>query len=288
MTDSELVKEKLAPVAVGGVGGSGTRLIALFLKRLDFHIGDDLNSALDNLWFTLLFKREEILSSNKAEFETLVNIFVKKMTLGDAYSQTEIGLVKRLASHDRSQHPISWLQERERSLLSRKPLLNQGRAWGWKEPNSHIVMERFQKKIPDMKYIHVVRNGLDMAYSDNQNQLKLWGRHFLGDNHQISPRFSLKYWHIVHRRVLEICEPMGSRFLFLNYDELCLSPSKSIKKLMNFLGVENSEVTVEELTGLVKVPKSFGRFKDFGLEEFDPVDVDFVKQLGFDTSLSQD
>ena len=32
-----------APVAIGGVGGSGTRLIAAILRRLDYYMGDDLN-----------------------------------------------------------------------------------------------------------------------------------------------------------------------------------------------------------------------------------------------------
>jgi hypothetical protein len=58
-----------SPVIIGGVGGSGTRLIAQMLKELGFYLGSDLNSANDNLWFTLLFKRIEILSASDEEFE---------------------------------------------------------------------------------------------------------------------------------------------------------------------------------------------------------------------------
>jgi hypothetical protein len=43
-------------VVVGGVGGSGTRLVATCLQRLGVRIGPDLNESLDNLFFTLLFK----------------------------------------------------------------------------------------------------------------------------------------------------------------------------------------------------------------------------------------
>jgi len=46
-----------APVAIGGVGGSGTRLIAQCLKELGYFIGSDLNESNDNLLFTALFKR---------------------------------------------------------------------------------------------------------------------------------------------------------------------------------------------------------------------------------------
>jgi len=37
------------PIVVGGLGGSGTRVIALMLERLGFFMGDDLNHAHDNM-----------------------------------------------------------------------------------------------------------------------------------------------------------------------------------------------------------------------------------------------
>ena len=46
-----------APVAVGGVGGSGTRVVAEVMRAFGFYLGSELNAASDNLWFTLLFRR---------------------------------------------------------------------------------------------------------------------------------------------------------------------------------------------------------------------------------------
>ena len=45
------------PIVIGGVGGSGTRVLAEILRSLDIFIGNDLNESLDNLTYTLLFKR---------------------------------------------------------------------------------------------------------------------------------------------------------------------------------------------------------------------------------------
>jgi hypothetical protein len=45
------------PVAIGGLGGSGTRIVAEMLAAGGVYIGEDLNDALDNQWFTLLMKR---------------------------------------------------------------------------------------------------------------------------------------------------------------------------------------------------------------------------------------
>jgi len=53
-----------SPVIVGGVGGSGTRVIAELLSNFGYYIGNDLNRSMDNLLYTFLFKRVEWFYSN--------------------------------------------------------------------------------------------------------------------------------------------------------------------------------------------------------------------------------
>jgi len=55
-------------IAIGGVGGSGTRLVAGALAAAGYFIGYDLNEASDNLTFSLLFVRREILDASDDEF----------------------------------------------------------------------------------------------------------------------------------------------------------------------------------------------------------------------------
>jgi len=73
------------PVVVGGVGGSGTRVIARMLVNLGYYIGDDLNDALDNLWFVLLFNYLDILDVAFDEFGGLLDLFVKAMVLNEDF-----------------------------------------------------------------------------------------------------------------------------------------------------------------------------------------------------------
>ena len=47
------------PVAIGGVGGSGTRVIAAIVESLGFDPGANLNRPRDDLTFTVLFKRPD-------------------------------------------------------------------------------------------------------------------------------------------------------------------------------------------------------------------------------------
>src|SRR5580658_3856252 len=105
-------------VAVGGVGGRGTRLGAALLQILGYYIGDDLNESLDNLWFTLLFKRRSILMECRADLFTLVSLFFSRMSGEMNFSGEEHARVLRLARDGRLQHPQEWLRQRAESFLS--------------------------------------------------------------------------------------------------------------------------------------------------------------------------
>jgi len=147
-------------------------------------------------------------------------------------------------------------------------------------PTAHIVLDRLIESGLEFKYIQVMRNGLDMAYSNNLNQLKFWGHVFLGRKPEVSPRDSLKYWHIVHRRVMQLGEKLGDNFYLLNFDQLCAFPDAEVDRLQKFLSIEDDSV-VKQLSGLVHVPRSVGRYKKCSLDDFDSRDVEFVKYMGF-------
>lgn len=273
------------PVAIGGIGGSGTRLVASLLSDLGFFIGSDLNPASDNLWFTLLFKRREILELGDSGFAELVAIFRGAMTAPAPLGPAALASVHALAARDRPAHDREWLRQRARSLVQwsaeRHAL---PRAWGWKEPNTHVVLPRLAPRLPGLKYIHVVRNGLDMAYSDNQDQLRLWGPHFLElEDIEVTPRLSLKYWRAVHQRVLAEGERLGARFLWLNYDDFCATPDAGLSTLLHFLGVESNSGLRDQLRARVRPPPSLGRFRSQPASDFDAEDVAFAAELGFDT-----
>jgi hypothetical protein len=51
-------------------------------------------------------------------------------------------------------------------------------GWGWRNPLSHIYLDFLSQYFKNLKYIFIIRNGLDMAYSNNQNQLINWGSFF--------------------------------------------------------------------------------------------------------------
>ncbi|MGJ4804181.1 sulfotransferase family protein [Luteimonas sp. SDU82] len=264
-----------APVAIGGVGGSGTRVVAELIDNLGIHIGTDLNDASDTLWFTLLFKREEVLDCSEADFDALTNIFVAGLTQGAPLLPAAASLVRSLAARERAQHPARWLEARAVSLIeaSRRPA--QGRRWGWKEPNTHIVIERLWQRLPELRYIHVVRNGVQMASSSNQNQLRLWGPRVLGEDGPATPGRSLAYWCRVHRRMQDLLARNPERMLWLDFDSLCRDPEDTVARLGRFLGYPPEDI-VAALPAL-KPPAR----RESCVNDFDPSDLAYVASLGY-------
>ena len=70
-----------SPVIIGGIGGSGTRVVAEILMRIGIYLGHTLNASLDNLWFTALFKRLDLFKKEqderKAEIKKGLDILIK-------------------------------------------------------------------------------------------------------------------------------------------------------------------------------------------------------------------
>ena len=252
------------PVAIGGVGGSGTRLFCKILSELGYWMGEDLNDSLDNLLFTLIFKNDTSVKCIDSEFEEAVTLFEKKKKMGSILTPVEIDFIKRFSMKDNpaTTRPL-WLDERI-EIISRQSQLEQGRiqGWGWKEPNTHILIDRLVKCIPDLKYIHVMRNGLDMAFSDNQNQLRRWWWLVFEKAPKFDPKASLSYWCWVHKRMLSIGKTLGENFYLVNYDNFCANPEIGLQKLLKFLNFEIRKEIIDHLLQFVKPPDSIGRYKN--------------------------
>ncbi len=222
-----------SPLAIGGVGGSGTRLIQELMQSAGYWMGDRLNSTLDDMRFSESLVTEEALTCSETRFDELLRQYLDQLV---------------------DVHGLPALE-----ALDVMP------NWGWKEPNTHLHMHRIALRIPNIRYVHVLRNGLDMAFSANQQQVMRWGEHLLGHPIDGSPRHSLRYWVLVHRRIQANCMRLGNRFLMLNYDRLCTRPDEELPALLRFAGVDPKSDLLARLRPLIKPPESIGRFRQHGL-----------------------
>jgi hypothetical protein len=269
---------KSTPIIIGGVGGSGTRVVAAILKDSGVYIGDVLNKALDNDWFTLLFWFQDILDIPEKDFDTRLEIFQTAMTGTRPLNKSEIRLVKHLSMAKRLkfQQSADHYTILANSLISHKAR-NHPNNWGWKAPYTHLIINRLVKRIPGIKYIHVVRNGVDMALSKNQYQLLIWGEKLIGNSFSVNPRNSLKFWRRSHERIEKIGASMGNQFLMVGFENLCLNPITEIVKIYRFANISFNSHRLENAIKLISTPSSIGRAMNASPDIFDASDLEYAQ-----------
>lgn len=283
-------------IAIGGVGGSGTRVIAQILIDQGFYLGSDLNRANDNLWFTLLFKRPAWFFRNRRNHNAIfraLHIFTRAMQGVGYHSPADIGFIAAAAfrssirgnSHagdGRGAWPFqrAWRMARPASRDYSKYL-----GWGWKEPNSHIYLRFLNDHFRNLKFIHVIRHGLDMAWGGQQHQLFNWGQLYEVTpprDLNLVPRAALSYWVRANQQAIRLGREMGDeKFLLLNFDNLCASPANEIDRLLSFVGQNPDRDERQKLCGLVQPPATMGRYRKHDLGVVDPRDVEAVRSFGF-------
>jgi len=176
-----------SPVIIGGIGGSGTRVLTEILQLFGFFLGKDLNIALDNESFTLLFKHPSWLHQNINNPEIIssrLSLFKKAMTCTQPFTKNElqtlddITRIMAVNGHNLNNNEGygEWAYYRKKKIMVESGF-REGNytGWGWKEPNSYLLLDHYPEVFPGFRYIHVIRHGLDMAFSKNQNQLYNWG-----------------------------------------------------------------------------------------------------------------
>jgi len=239
--------------AIGGLGGSGTRAAAILARNCGCWLGGDLNDALDNLWYTLLFKRASALTDSETRLETLFRLFLGRME-GTLPEPGDMKHLRALAAQDRPDHTSVWLAARLESFTAPDAPRPQGSRSGWKEPNTHILIEHFFRYTPALKYVHVVRDPFYMASSKNQNQLKNWGRVFLDRDLVGGARDALAYWAAAHKRLEQIQADYPGRILFFSHDALMADPAQEAARLIDFLDLEPPADERQLFQGIVLRP----------------------------------
>ncbi len=279
-----VVKRMERIIAIGGLGGSGTRAVAQVLMNSGLFMGAPLNPSNDNLLFTQLFKNPAWFK--QASIQELNSRFMlfEKLMKGTPISDPDYELWKAAAQSNPSlarKRPVVKKQD-----LAQRRVLNAGESWGWKEPNTHLFLDSLISFYPNLSYVHVLRHGLDMAFSDNHQQLLNWGSHLgieLEDTttKEALANKQLEYWIKSTQRVLELGEKLGDRFLLLNYTDFCTTPNKEIDRLLSFCDLKLDIGTKSKLREIPQLPKSHNRYQQNDISIFTPEQLDFVSEMKF-------
>jgi Sulfotransferase family len=163
-------------------------------------------------------------------------------------------------------------------------LVHARQPWGWKEPRSIFLLPFFHAQFPKMKFLHVVRDGRDMAYSSNQNQLRKHGRTLLSWWHyrlRSLPEQSLTLWSRINHITADYGEThMGANYLRLRFEDLCLEPGLSIRQIFDFFNLSGDieKIAAEEIIP----PNSLGRWKaQQNHQRFSGLEKDTLERFGY-------
>lgn len=287
MSEYNIAVQDSAPIVIGGIGGSGTRLVAQILQQEGVAFPGDMNEELDNLWFSLLFVRRTIFLKPREEVVRLFWLFINAMRKRLPVPEELVPLLDEAARYDRGPALRRSVLEAARQSICASPNdQSTCEVWAWKQPNTHVLVPLLAQYLPKMKYIYVVRNGLDMAFSYNQNQLKyFWGDLLLEGDIEPTPRNALRYWIACYKRICSDRALLGDRLYLLNYDSLCKGPMEQLKHLNRFLDLDVSQDAMESIARTIIVPGSAGRHQYQDCSQLCAEDVDFVRSLGFDTGI---
>ena len=286
------------PIVVGGVGGSGTRIVVEIMRQLGVYTGSELNRAGDNKWFTLLCKLPRFdldeASPDAALVARSLDLLERAMR-GQLSPRKDLRpileVVERCLSVERAQplpddRPPDWLRDIAATVgRSRRTVPRGAPLWGWKEPNSHLFLPHLLRQFDErLRYVHVIRNGVYMAHSRNQAQVIRWGRLFgvVVDDATPTPQQSLDYWLAANELAVERGRAMQpGNFLLFNHDDLCRDPRRHVPKLVEFLGFHPPGSVMEQLVALPHPPASTKLTLGEMESEFGPDRLTRVRGLGF-------
>ena len=262
-------------MAIGGLGGSGTRIVAQILIDAGCFLGKGLNRANDNIFFTGFLKCPEkykgwIDQNNTAEIFTRLDAFYSTL------------IAQQVTSEAIDLYQCTREKNKARLLQSHEVDINQYKVIGWKEPNTHMFLPYLYTYDSHLRYIHVIRNGLDMAYSSNQNQLVNWGHMFnihQPPNQEIDPVRALQFWIVSNHRSIALGRQLfRDRFLLIKFEDLCEHPEREIPRMLSFLDLD---ADATELAKVVSKPDSIDRYKEHDLSVFSDKQMKHLKTLGY-------
>lgn len=200
-----------APLVIGATGGSGTRVVARVARLAGYDLGTNLNSAEDAIEFYSFHDK-------------WIDSYVKAGGRGAALSRSDSQRMK-LDFHS--------------ALDRHHPYGSPETHWGWKAPRSIYLLPFLLTEFPQMKFIHVVRDGRDMALSANQVQLRKHGAVILSWSERLfhrAPERSILLWSRVNTHAAEFGRSkLRENYLLVRFEDLCAEPLETTAHMINFL-----------------------------------------------------
>ncbi|RKQ68130.1 sulfotransferase [Oceanibaculum indicum] len=231
------------PVLIGATGGSGTRAIREALVAAGFFMGTTVNHAGD-------------LRHAPPVLDRLINPVLERTG----------SLDYRL--EDLSNALVATGLEGLRGVAAK--VLEEGSQpslWGWKNPRLMFVLPFLAEALPDLRFIHVVRDGRDIALSDNRQQID---RHFAARHGHAAPQepdalalAAIRFWSETNLEALACGEALlGERYHLLRLEDATAPDSPALAELLRLLRPDIDAASLAAAQQAVAHRPGHGRWRD--------------------------
>lgn len=223
------------PIVIGGTGGSGTSALAKCMRTLGLDIG---------------------CGERDSEWRPMAK-FVHRWG-------------RPLVAHELTGQPADLVKAR--FDLGAAIATHEGRrtdgVWGWKVPQCCLLLGFIYDCLPDMRYIHVVRDGRDMALSGNQSQADRYSDLWVSGKNSDGPVRSAESWSIANCLVLDTGRALlGDRLMIARYEDLTDRPIETLARLARFAGLTPSDMQLANAAEAVKPSEAVGRHRTLSTRE---------------------
>ncbi len=230
----------IRPVIVGGNGHSGTRVFIEIIGHSGIYSG-----------ISSLTKRKD---SEDLRIIGLLNRWVEPYVFNALDERRAARMRRAFARRLRLYFPFR-----------RQP-------WAFKNPRCMLILPVLHQLFPEMKFVHVIRDGRDISLGNAFVSRNQYVSAFLEAGEQALPpeQKMMLFWGRSNQRAMEYgTSALGDRYKMLRWEDICLEPLSLTKELIRFAG--GAEVKAVSASKLVKKPRSMGRWRDFPSQIRDPV-----------------
>lgn len=221
------------PVLIGASGGSGTRAFSRILRHAGLYMGAVVDDQEDAKAFSPFYSR-----------------FGEQFLLHGGRFAPAV-------------HPAAdaAFDDSVRAHLATLP--SPGTPWGAKNPRSLLLLPYWGARYPGLRFVHVVRSGLDMAYTETTNQLRRYGAAVLGDDSDaLTPERKIALWQAVNLRAADYGESeLAGRYLRVRLEDLVEDPAATVRELFAFAGA-GPEADARAAADVVRRPPTLGRWRE--------------------------
>ena len=275
------------PVVVVGMHRSGTSLVSRILDDCGVMMGKDLQEDHESIFFISL--NEWIYGNAGASWER-PGALSELTNLPPAMEAVEEYVRKRLSS--RSSRKYS-------GKLLKNGLFDMDERWGWKDPRNGPTLPLWRSIWPDMKVIHVIRHGVDVAASlktrnsahweGNVSRFKKWLPTYswrsskspiMRGQRSSTLEGGLSFWSEQLEIESEILAPIEDKHV-VRYEELLSSPRDSITKILEYISIEITEEKLTLIEETINPSRAFAFMNNPELLEFAEKNAETLEKHGY-------